>query len=654
MLQILRLLRAAAGSDRDLLDRYARDRDEEAFEALVGRYGTGVWAACVRLAGRDAEDAFQAVFIILARKAGAVTGPLPAWLHGVARRVAANLRRNARRRVEVEATVRPPEPLADDVSLREGLALLDEELSRLPERYRAVLIVCCLDGRSRDEAAVQLGWSEGQVKGRLERAREMLRARLARRGVELGGVLLAAAVAGPIPVRADPPSAAAVTLTHGVTRAMLIQKFRLAAAAVAVGVALAGGVVLRAQPGDPPPAAPNGASPEPPNVPKDLLANRGGAAGPQDRGKASPKDPTDESARKEIEDLRKRVEALEKLLKSPAPERQKIVVTSPLAKDVVVTQQYVGKIHAHRHIDVSPLMSGFITDVSVKDGQAVKKGDVLFKVLPTLSTAKLDAERAEVRIAQIEFDGTRKLVEQKVVSQQELAIQEAKLAKAKARAALAEAELNSAVVRAPFDGLLGRLEAQEGSLAKQGDRITTLSDNSVVWVYFNVPEARYLQYMADRDQKKEGSPVELVLANGRKFPQTGKLAAIEGQFGNNTGTIPFRADFPNPDRLLRHGQTGTVLIRESLKNAIVIPQRAMFELGNKRYVYVVGKDDVAHRREIVVQNETGDVFVVGRGLTVNDKIVVDGVRQVRDGEKLVYELRRPEDVIGSPETGQEK
>ena len=140
---------------------------------------------------------------------------------------------------------------------------------------------------------------------------------------------------------------------------------------------------------------------------------------------------------------------------------------------------------------------------------------------------------------------------------------------------------------------------------------------------------------------KEGTPIELVLANGSKFPQTGKLGAIEGQFDNDTGNIPFRADFPNPKGLLRHGQTGTVLIREPLKNAIVIPQRATFEDLDKRYVYVVGKDDVVHRREIVVRNETDDLFVIKKGLDVNDRIVVEGVRQVRDGEKLAgYELSK--------------
>ena len=243
MIQLLRLIRAATGSDRDLLGRFVRDGDEEAFAALVQRYGSGVWAACVRLANRDAEDAFQAVFLTLARKAGSVSGSLPAWLHSVTRRVAANLRRSARRRTAAEAgAARTAGAVPADPSLREGLALLDEELARLPERYRTVLIVCCLEGRSRDEAAAQLGWSEGQVKGRLERARAMLRTRLARRGIELGGVLLAASITRPAPAAPAAPSPAVVSLTNGVIRAMAIQKLKVAAAVLAVCVGV--GVLL--------------------------------------------------------------------------------------------------------------------------------------------------------------------------------------------------------------------------------------------------------------------------------------------------------------------------------------------------------------------------------------------------------------------------
>jgi membrane fusion protein (multidrug efflux system) len=162
-----------------------------------------------------------------------------------------------------------------------------------------------------------------------------------------------------------------------------------------------------------------------------------------------------------------------------------------------------------------------------------------------------------------------------------------------------------------------------------------------MWVYFNVPEARYLEYKASLGQDKEEPRIELVLANGSKFPKTGKIGAIEAQFNNETGSIPFRADFENPDDLLRHGQRGKVLIHRTLHNAIVIPQRATFEILDKRYVYVVDKDGVVHRREIVIQNDLDDIFVIKKGLDVNDRIVLEGVRQVRDGEKVEYEFRKP-------------
>ena len=141
-----------------------------------------------------------------------------------------------------------------------------------------------------------------------------------------------------------------------------------------------------------------------------------------------------------------------------------------------------------------------------------------------------------------------------------------------------------------------------------------------------------------------------MLANGNKFEQLGKIGAIEADFNNQTGNIPFRADFPNRnpgDRLLRHGQTGTILISRVQNDAIVIPQRATFEVLQKRYVYVVDKDNVAHQREIVIQNELEDLFVIKDGVGVEDKIVLEGIRQVRDGDKVEYEDRQPEQVAAT-------
>jgi len=321
-------------------------------------------------------------------------------------------------------------------------------------------------------------------------------------------------------------------------------------------------------------------------------------------------------------------------------EAHKITATTPQLKAVTLTQEYVCQIHSQRHIQVRALEMGYLEAIPVKEGQLVNAGDLLFKVVPILYEKKADAEKAEAELAQLEYNYTKKLHEEKVVSQNEVALLQAKLSRAQAKAQLAIAELNFATVKAPFEGIVDRLQHQQGSLVKEGEILTTLSDNSVMWVYFNVPEARYLEYMANLKRHKENLKIELKLANGNTFQQTGKIGAIEADFNNETGNIPFRADFANPERLLRHGQTGMVLISRVQNNAIVIPQRATFEVLQKRYVYVVDDGDVAHQREIEVQNELEDLFIIKKGLGVNDKIVLEGIRQVRDGDKVEYENRQ--------------
>ncbi len=328
-------------------------------------------------------------------------------------------------------------------------------------------------------------------------------------------------------------------------------------------------------------------------------------------------------------------------------EPRKIVGTQPESRDVVITQSYVCQIHSRRHINVCALESGYLEEIRVNEGQSVKKGDVMFQILPTLYQAKLDAELAEAKLAELELNNASRLLKDNVVSSNEVALYQAKLAKAKAKAQLAEAELNFATVKAPFDGIVDRLHEQLGSLINEGDVLTTLSDNRVMWVYFNVPEARYLEYMATAKEEDDGAEIELVLADGSKFTHPGKIGAIEAKFNNETGNIPFRADFPNSEGLLRHGQTGTVLIHRTLKNAVVIPQRAVFEILAKRYVYVVGEDEVVHQREIEVKEELDDIFVVQDGIGVDDKIVLEGIRQVRDGEKVEYEFRPAEMVMSN-------
>src|SRR4029077_21034417 len=147
---------------------------------------------------------------------------------------------------------------------------------------------------------------------------------------------------------------------------------------------------------------------------------------------------------------------------------------------------YVCQIHSKRHIQVRALEMGYLEAIPVREGQQVKEGDLMFKVTPILYQSKLDAENAEANLAQLEFNYTKKLYEDKVVSQNEVALHQAKLAKAQAKAQQAKAELDFASVKAPFNGIVDRLLHQQGSLVQEGEILTTMSDNSVMWVYFNV------------------------------------------------------------------------------------------------------------------------------------------------------------------------
>ena len=329
--------------------------------------------------------------------------------------------------------------------------------------------------------------------------------------------------------------------------------------------------------------------------------------------------------------------------------RHKIVVTSPVVQDITLTQSYVCQIHSRRHIELRALQRGYLQTVAIREGQAVKAGELLFKIQPTLYEARLDADLAEAQLAEVEYENTKRLVQQNIVSVQELKLAEAKLAKAHAQVKLAQAEVNFTDIKAPYDGIVDRLHEQQGSLIEEGSMLTTLSDNSSMWVYFNVPEADYLEYQTSiqsgRDQSN--TEVKLRLANHTVFPHPGRIGAIEADFNNETGNVAFRADFPNPESLLRHGQTGTILIHRVSPNAIVIPQRATFEILAKKYTYVVGDDRVVQQREITILDEQDDIFVIGDGLDLNDKIVLEGVRQVRDGDEVEYAFRDPTEVLSN-------
>src|ERR1700757_597846 len=326
--------------------------------------------------------------------------------------------------------------------------------------------------------------------------------------------------------------------------------------------------------------------------------------------------------------------------KEEKEEEIKFLVTSPLKKDTVVTRQYVCQIRAISHIELRALEKGYLQGIFVDEGQTVKKGQLMFQIMPMLYQAELQKAQAEADFVEIEYKNTKRLADSNVVAPNELALAKAKFDKAKAELALAQVHLGFTEIKAPFDGIMDHFHVRLGSLLDEGDLLTTLSDNSEMWVYFNVPEAEYLNYKANT-QAENLLKVSLLMANNQLFEFPGVVKTIEADFNNETGNIAFRATFPNPNGLLRHGETGNIQMTIPLKNAIIIPQKATFEILEKKYVYVVDKDNVVHSREISIASEMPDLYIIKSGVTENERIVLEGIRKVKDGDKITYEYEEP-------------
>ena len=319
-------------------------------------------------------------------------------------------------------------------------------------------------------------------------------------------------------------------------------------------------------------------------------------------------------------------------------------VTSPIKKDTVITRNYVSQVHSIQHIELRALEKGYLENIYVDEGQFIKKGQLMFQIMPRLYQAELQRAKAEADFAEIEYQNTKQLAESNVVAPNELALAKAKLDKAKAELALAQVHLDFTQVRAPFDGIMDHFHVRQGSLVEEGELLTTLSDNHAMWVYFNVPEAEYLDYKT-KVTKDSVINVKFKMANNVLFDYPGKVTAIEADFNNETGNIAFRATFPNPKGLLRHGETGNILVDAPLKNALLIPQKSTFEILDKKYVFVLGDDGIIHSRQITVGAELPHLYEVKRGLSENDIFLLDGLRKVKDGDKIRHEFVDPEMVI---------
>jgi membrane fusion protein (multidrug efflux system) len=321
-----------------------------------------------------------------------------------------------------------------------------------------------------------------------------------------------------------------------------------------------------------------------------------------------------------------------------------VLTVSPGSSEL--SSSYPTIIKGKTDIEIRPQVSGFITKVHVDEGQHVKKGQVLFTIDQVQFQAAVDqanaavsAARTAVSTAKLTEENKRHLYEKNIISEFDWQIAANQLAQAKSQLNQAEAQLTNArknlaytTVTAPCDGVVGSIPNREGSLASpSGQALTTVSDNSEVYAYFSLTEKDILKLtnggQISLDEGIKSMPeVQLQLADGSMYAETGKVATVSGVIDNTTGSASVRALFHNPNGMLRSGNTGSIVIPIVSENVITIPQKATFELQDLRYVYVVGDSNKAVSTKITVlaQND-GQNFVVTSGLKAGDRVVIEGV-----------------------------
>lgn len=322
---------------------------------------------------------------------------------------------------------------------------------------------------------------------------------------------------------------------------------------------------------------------------------------------------------------------------------------------VELTSTYPSTFKGRQDVEIRPNVSGFITKLCVDEGAAVKKGQTLFVIDPVqyeeavnVARAAVEVAKANVATAKLTADNKRELERKNIISKYDLqmaentlASNEAALAQAKAQLVNAEKNLSYTNVISPVNGVMGKVPFRVGALVgpSTATPLTTVSDISEMYAYFSMTEKQLLDLIRQDSSSanilKRMPEVSLTTADGKLYGEKGKIETISEVIDQTTGTVSVRATFNNPWRLLRSGGTGSVILPSKVTDALVVPQKATYELQDKRFVFVVGEEGKVKNTEVeVFRLDDGKNFVVTSGLQPGDKIVVEGVGTLRDGTQI--------------------
>lgn len=317
---------------------------------------------------------------------------------------------------------------------------------------------------------------------------------------------------------------------------------------------------------------------------------------------------------------------------------------------------YPATIKGIHDVEIRPKVSGFLVQINVHEGQTVSAGQTLFVIdnatyqaAVRQAQAAVNTATAQLNTAKLTYDNAQKLFANNVIGSYELESSknayesaQAQLAQAKASLASAQETLSFCYIKSPASGVIGNIPFKVGTLvsASTQQALTTVSDISSMEVYFSMTEKDILSMTktsgSAQEALKEFPAVKLQLADGTTYNEEGHVTKMSGVIDAATGSVQLIADFTNPQRLLKSGGSGAIIIPRSNKSAIVIPQTVVSEVQNKKFVYLLGKDNKVKYSEITVEPQTdGNNYVVTSGLKVGDKYVTNGITKLNDGMEIV-------------------
>jgi RND family efflux transporter MFP subunit len=648
----IRRLAADAGglSDAHLLERFVANRDQTAFELLVRRHAPLVFGICRRILQdfQDAEDAFQATFLTLARRADRITkrAVVASWLYKVAYRVALTARDDRARRLSHERPLIPGEDVArnaDATAVQEHeelRATLDREVSRLPEHFQAAVILCYLEGKTVDEAAIQLGCPRGTVASRLARARKRLRAQLEGCGLAIASVMTIAPETGNaaqlslisslISAAVHPGTAtgAAISprvaaLSQEVLKAMFLHKLWTGTVLLAgcIGILLAGtglsfSLYAIARAG----AAPAAVEPQ-----QQQTAER------QIRAENKPAD-----------------KAMPTL----------VTITHPVQRNFTPHPVFVGRLEPLQVVDVKARVNGELLRVYFKSGSDVKQGDLLFEIDPRDIRLVLDKAEANRRQAAVKkkqaaadlkrYQSLRETTPGSVTQEYldkavaDVEIADAALQAAEADLGRAQLSLEFTKVIAPISGRIGEPLVTPGNQVSGAPGSATLLASiktlDPIGVSFDMDERSFLEYQRlsrNHEVTPTGTPLFINLADESAFTRKGTLDSLSDHVDPATGTVRVRGRLPNPGLDLVPGLFTRVRIPFGrARSALAVPEEAIRADQGKQFVLVVNGRNQIEKREIVAGPQDDELRIIVKGLDPGDRVVVSNIARLHEGETV--------------------